>query len=45
MFNLIKPMKSNGVTLVPFSWGAKSTKFSLDSGEVGDSTGLSVFGA
>lgn len=44
MFNLINHMKSNGVTLVPFSWGAKS-KFSLDSGEVGDSTVLSVFGA
>lgn len=38
-------MKSNGVTLVPFSWGAKSIKLSLESGEVDDSTRLSVFGA
>lgn len=38
-------MKSNGLTLVSFSGGAKSTMFSLDSGEVGDSTGISVFGA
>lgn len=38
-------MKSNSLTLVPFSGGAKSTSVSLDSGEVGDSTGISVFGA
>lgn len=43
--NLMNQRKSNSLTLVPFSGGAKSTSVSLDSGELGDSAGTSVFGA